>query len=113
MLVSDGNQEIIALVVENRFYYNLIPVIIYLFVNLAIGLLFAEIYRNEMTMERQKEDLIQAEKMASLGTLTAGIAHEINNPLNFISGSLHALYTLKDEYLKLESGEVPVREKIL
>ena len=113
MLVSDGNQEIIALVVENRFYYNLIPVIIYLFVNLAIGLLFAEIYRNEMTMERQKEDLIQAEKMASLGTLTAGIAHEINNPLNFISGSLQALYTLKDEYLKLESGDVPGREKIL
>jgi len=110
---SDGNQEMIVLVAENRFYYKLIPVFIYLFVNLAIGILFAENYRNEMTLERQKEDLVQAEKMASLGTLTAGIAHEINNPLNFISGSLQALNTLKDEYLNLDPGDVPGKEKVL
>ena len=35
--------------------------------------------------------LVQSEKMASLGILTAGIAHEINNPINFIKGSVIAM----------------------
>ncbi|MEZ4686071.1 MAG: ATP-binding protein [Bacteroidia bacterium] len=35
--------------------------------------------------------LVQSEKMASLGQLTAGIAHEINNPINFVSGNIGPL----------------------
>jgi PAS domain S-box-containing protein len=46
-----------------------------------------------MTLEQQ---LIQSEKLASLGHLAAGIAHEINNPLGFISSNLSTL----DEYVQ-------------
>ncbi len=39
-------------------------------------------------LQRTQVQLVQAEKMSSLGQLVAGIAHEINNPVNFIHGNL-------------------------
>jgi two-component system, NtrC family, sensor kinase len=50
--------------------------------------------------------LIHSEKMASLGLLTAGIAHEINNPVSFINASMSAL---KMDFLELN----PIRKKLL
>ncbi|MBI4781717.1 MAG: HAMP domain-containing histidine kinase [Oscillatoriophycideae cyanobacterium NC_groundwater_1537_Pr4_S-0.65um_50_18] len=39
-------------------------------------------------LRQNQAQIVQAEKMSSLGQLVAGVAHEINNPVNFISGNL-------------------------
>jgi signal transduction histidine kinase len=46
----------------------------------------------EQKQEQLKAQLLQCDKMASIGQLAAGIAHEINNPLSFIMSNLHALH---------------------
>jgi signal transduction histidine kinase len=58
-------------------------------------------------LRQTQSQLIQSEKMASLGELTAGIAHEIQNPLNFVNNfsevSTELLEELKGERLKVKS----------
>jgi len=64
----------------------------------------------ELTLENLKlaqSQLIQSEKMASVGVMTAGIAHELNNPINFMSGNVYPLqqdmeevFSLLDKYEK-------------
>ncbi|MEJ2596595.1 MAG: hypothetical protein P8100_16050 [bacterium] len=71
--LSEGSEKIVPIVLENRFYYGLIPVIIYVFVNLALGLVFAKNYQYEQIMLRQQDELIQTEKMASLECLPQGL----------------------------------------
>jgi two-component system NtrC family sensor kinase len=59
-----------------------------------------ELGHRKADLERLQAQLVQSEKMASLGQLSAGIAHELNNPAGFIYGNMDIL----DGYLqKLET----------
>ncbi len=54
-------------------------------------------------LKQTQVQLIQSEKMSSLGEMVAGIAHEINNPVNFISANLNYVNTYVTDLLDLLS----------
>ncbi|MEH2025994.1 trifunctional serine/threonine-protein kinase/ATP-binding protein/sensor histidine kinase [Nostoc sp.] len=48
-----------------------------------------QLERSLQELEQAQLQMVQNEKMATLGNLVAGVAHEINNPIGFLEGSLH------------------------
>ncbi len=87
------------------------------FTNLAIAL-----NHMQLQLKQREEQLIQSRKMAAVGTLTAGIAHELNNPLNNASLTVEALIEdfddrdrekkmkmLNDIFIQLERASSTVR----
>lgn len=66
----------------------------------------SEIEQAMSQLQLTQKQLIQSEKMASLGELTAGIAHEIQNPLNFVNNFSEVSMELVDEMeLELNNGD--------
>ncbi|MEA3308332.1 MAG: response regulator [Chloroflexota bacterium] len=74
--------------------------------------LYGELAAFTEALERSQSQLLQAEKMAAVGRLTASIAHEINNPLQAIQNSLHLAghphmdAAGRQRYLDMAQGEV-------
>jgi signal transduction histidine kinase len=71
------------------------------------------------TLQSAQAQLIDAEKMASLGQLTAGIAHELNNPINFVSSNINPLsrdleevFEVLDSYSQLDSADPEITSRI-
>lgn len=67
----------------------------------------AELKQSLQDLKATQAQLIQSEKMASLGELTAGIAHEIQNPLNFVNNFSEVSNELIDEMNEeLDKGDI-------
>ncbi len=85
-LLEDTNRELLATNVKLNDNSEL------------IRLQNAELKKTLKDLKETQAQLLQSEKMASLGVLTAGVAHEINNPLNFIMGGCTGLERYLQEH---------------
>lgn len=52
---------------------------------------YTELNEAHERLKTTQRKLVQSEKLASLGRLIAGVAHELNNPISFVYGNIHAL----------------------
>ncbi|NGP75748.1 GAF domain-containing protein [Balneolaceae bacterium YR4-1] len=82
--------------------------------NVGVAMQNAEAYENLQEalteLKAAQEQLVQQEKLASLGQLTAGIAHEIKNPLNFVNNfsdvSIELVQEIRDEVSGLDASDI-------
>lgn len=94
LLISQQNQKLVAeqnIILEQKVYER----------TLELEETNEELNVTLSYLKDTQAQLVDAEKMASLGQLTAGIAHEINNPINFVSANLKPLKLDINDILEL------------
>jgi len=101
---------------KQKFYLILMAIFISLLVLISVLVVFLFIKNKRTTrklsnslenLQSMQEQLVQSEKMASLGTLTAGVAHEINTPLGIaVTSTSSALESTQKIRVKFESGNL-------
>ncbi len=76
-----------------------------------------ELQKTMQDLREAQSQLVQSEKMASLGELTAGIAHEIQNPLNFVNNfsevNNELIEELKSQNAKLRTQNIDIGDDLL
>lgn len=81
--------------------------------NLEIKEALFKLEESQHQLLTQQQQLVQAEKLASVGQLAAGVAHEINNPIGFVIGNLEILNEYKGSIIKVFQGYSELEVSIL
>lgn len=70
---------------------------------------FDALHQAHQELQRTQQQLVNSEKMAALGRLVAGVAHELNNPISFVYANMHAMQRystrIRDYLACIHSGQ--------
>ncbi len=93
LLCADGSTAPLAMNCSSRYDHDgrLVGLVL---IGRPVGELrraYDDLNRTHAELKRTQNQLVHSEKMASLGRLVAGVAHELNNPISFVFGNMHAL----------------------
>lgn len=72
---------------------------------------FSALHQAHEELQHAQQQLISSEKMAALGRLVAGVAHELNNPISFVYANMHAMQRyasrIRDYLNNIHAGKSP------